>query len=752
MLNEQSDDAFISISTDESDILTSSNEYYFDSSAETDGNGSLESPYKYLTDARILDNSVIHLASGRYDFAPSKTHSNVSIYGDNAIVKGNGNSLKVSKYFSLNNLTVTNAPIDNRGNFVASNVIFANSTAKSSDSYGNSYGGAIYCTYNTASINLDGCIFENASAAYGGAIYAVGCSLDIRNCVFYNCTSHNFGGAISCKSTQNIVISKSKFNRCYSNVDAGGAMHMVSSKINGTDLEFIGCNASLGGAMTSLSCEVYLDAICCFDNCAINGGALYHMYGNFTLINSIFNNNSAINGGAAFIDNSEALILKNNYFINNTASYCAGGLLSLLNEFTEPLNNTFLGNSAQIMDDEFVSSDIIITIGSGNYTLFKANSTSYDQLPARYSLVEEGYSTSVKDQESGGNCWAYATLAVLESCILKASNVTYDLSEGNMKNLMALYSDYGWKINPNDGGNDKMSWGYLTSWLGPVNESDDESDDISFVSPVLNSIVHVQNILYVYRDNYTDNDAVKEAILNYGAVWSSMAMYNQYLKYSTNAYYCYSKEDINHAVAIVGWDDNYSKSNFARTPPGDGAWIVQNSWGDTWGNHGYVYVSYYDIGVAQTGVTDGMHTFILNDTIRYDRNYQYDISGKTDYLLNSTSTVWYKNIFTSIGDEYIAAVSTYFEKITNWTVTVNVNNEFATSKSGTCNPGYFTIELDDFVPLKAGDVFEVIFKITVDGDAGIPISEIYNFNNMAYSENVSYASWDGINWIDFIFI
>ncbi len=747
LLNDSSsDDALISVSANESNVLTSANEYYFDASAENDGNGSFENPFKYLNDNRLYDNSVIHLASGEYTLSPSKTHSNVTIYGENSIIRGNGKALTVTKYFSLNNLTIANMPITNQATFMASGVTFANSTAKSTGSYGNSYGGSIYCINTGASIYLDSCIFENAYAEYGGAIYAVGCILDIRNSSFYNCTSNNFGGAISGKNTKNISISRSKFYKCYSINDAGGAINIESSTINATSLEFINCKALVGGALTSLNSVVYLDGIYCFNNSAVNGGAIYHMYGNFTVQNSIFTSNSAINGGALFLDNSKALIVKNNDFINNTASYCAGALFSLLNELSEPFENNYQGNSALIIDDEYVSSEISLTIGSGNYTMFKVNSTSVYELPSRYSLIDEGYVTSVKNQESGGNCWAFATLAVLESCILKASNVTYDLSEENMKNLMALYSDYGWKINTNDGGNDWMSWGYLTSWLGPINESDDKTDDLSLISPVFNSIAHIQNILFLSRDNYTDNDAIKQAILNYGAVGTSMAMYGTYLK--NNAYYCYSNDQINHAVAIVGWDDNYSKSNFKKTPEGDGAWIVKNSWGTSWADKGYFYVSYYDKGFAQPQVSDVAYTFILNDTIRFDKNYQYDISGSTDYFLNASSNVWYKNVFTSSDDEYLAAVSTYFEKLTNWTVTVNVNNELATSKSGTCNPGYYTIDLDNMIPLKAGDVFEVIFTIAVEGDAAFPISEVYSLNNMAYKSNVSYASWNGIDWVD----
>ena len=55
-----------------------------------------------------------------------------------------------------------------------------------------------------------------------------------------------------------------------------------------------------------------------------------------------------------------------------------------------------------------------------------------------------------------------------------------------MKNLMAKFSDYGWDMSPNKGGYDKMGYGYLVSWLGPVNESDDIYSASSFLSPVLN--------------------------------------------------------------------------------------------------------------------------------------------------------------------------------------------------------------------------------------------------------------------------
>ena len=40
-----------------------------------------------------------------------------------------------------------------------------------------------------------------------------------------------------------------------------------------------------------------------------------------------------------------------------------------------------------------------------------------------------------------------------------------------------------------------------------------------------------------------------------------------------------------HATPLVGYDDNYLGS-------GIGAFLVENSWGTSWGNKGYFYIPY----------------------------------------------------------------------------------------------------------------------------------------------------------------
>lgn len=114
--------------------------------------------------------------------------------------------------------------------------------------------------------------------------------------------------------------------------------------------------------------------------------------------------------------------------------------------------------------------------------------------------------------------------------------------------------------------------------------------------------VHVQNF---YKINMSDTEDVKNAIVNYGAVgidYYALATYwsNQYYNASTSGYYCYNTNSGNHAVSIVGWDDDYAASNFPTQPDGNGAWIVRNSWGTDYGDDGYFYLSYYDKSISTT--------------------------------------------------------------------------------------------------------------------------------------------------------
>lgn len=756
--NDENVQEVLSVPVNGNYCLKASNDYYFNASVENDGDGSINHPYKFLKSDRIKANSNIYLANGEYELDTYKNIDLVNIYGsdvDKTIVRYDGVSFTVSNSLAVHNVTFMDLSIVNRAKLNLTNVIFSYGYGSDFDSYGNNFGGAISTSsdYPNAAVNINNCTFDNNFAVYGGAIYMGAGNLEITDSIFINNTAYNFGGAIACENNVKVAISKSKFFKSQSLNDAGGAIYIKSSELTAKDVHIENSSATFGAGITTLNSPVNLNSLTLINNTAkYAGGAIYHMYGSFLLVSSTLNFNSAVDGGALFIDNSTNLQIRSNKFNNNIASNCAGAIYSLLNKIKSPIQpfNKFDGNAAKIQSDVYELNNLNIVIGDGNYTLVKVNNTQFDSIPDKFSLIDEKLVTVVKDQQKSGNCWAFTAISVLESCLIKATGNSYDLSEENMKNIAALFSDYGWTIETNDGGYDYMPWGYLVSWLGPVSENDDLFDDKSVLSPILNSIFHIQNVIFLTRNNYTDNDAIKEALMKYGAVGTSMYYENKFYNSNNNAYYCYSRTPSNHAVTIVGWDDNYSKTNFAWSDyiKGDGAWIVRNSWSPSWGDNGYFYVSYYDEVFAKPGISNGAYTFILNDTLKYDKNYQYDISGMTGYFINSTKSVWYKNVFTASDDEYLAAISTYFEKLTNWTASIYLNDDLVYVQNGISKAGYYTINLDHLIPLKKGDVFEVIFNISSEEGVHFPISEKSSLNKIVYGPKMSYVSYDGVNWMD----
>lgn len=682
---------------------------YFDaSSTSTREDGSVSNPYKKFTADKIKDNSNIHIKNGVYNFSGRKDIYNISILGEsreNTIVSTATFNNKAN--MDIFNITLKNSLINNVENLSVVDTTFIDSDNSN-----------IVSIHGNVSIN--NCQFINSTSKSGGSVDMDSGVININNSVFIN-NSADYGAGILLRFS---------------------SLNISNSLISGNYAD------TFGSGITSIYSDINMKNITFTNNRAkYDGGSLFMFNGSSNITDSLFKNNTGRYGGAILLDEIGPLSIINNTFESNYATKYTDIYLITCNRTNRILEeNTFMNLSSRIEDNIY---DIItpnLNIGNNDYTLIISNASYNDSLPSSYDLRKLGYVTPVKDQGSGGNCWAFAVLGSLESAILKATNVTYDFSEENFKNIMAQFSDYGW-INriPNTGGNSEMGLGYITSWLGPVNDIDEEYNPTSLLSPVLPSVVHVQNIAFLNRKTFTDNDDIKRALINYGGVLSAIGIYSNYFKGSN--YYCNNPNaDLNHEVVIVGWDDNYPRDNFKYKPPGDGAWIVKNSWGTTSGDNGYLYISYYDTTHALSDLT---YAFIFNDSTYYEKNYQYDIPGYTDYFLSRNTTAWYKNRFTATGNEYLEAVSTYFRTATDYEITVQVNNKVKIVQNASTSAGYYTIPLKEKIALHNGDVFEIIFKISQEDESAIPISENISLKKLLYKEGISFVSYDGITWTDF---
>ena len=371
-------------------------------------------------------------------------------------------------------------------------------------------------------------------------------------------------------------------------------------------------------------------------------------------------------------------------------------------------------------------------------------------IPARWDARDYGWVTPVKDQGSYGTCWSFAACSVLETALLKGGYGAFDLSEKNM----VLYT--GWNATANTGGNITMSGNYFTSWQGPAFEDEDPyptsgSSIASFghgrmVLPkfkVLGAVRIPARALSSLKNRSTmleNTTTMKAAIMEYGSLvvpYQSCTRASCYNR-SSGATYCNEYTNTtSHLVAVVGWDDNYSKNNFSRTPPYDGAWLVKNSWGTNRDDKGYLHISYYD---TTFGFAAEMEAFILaNADQDYDAVYNYARAGfcETRGWNNSTDIIAGASIFTAASDSKLAAVG-FYAMSDNTEYSVQVYTDCGTHPdTGTCvysgvqgqtaYKGYVTIPLSREIELQRGSRFSVIVNLRCPSN-GYPLAYAVSSN------------------------
>lgn len=372
-------------------------------------------------------------------------------------------------------------------------------------------------------------------------------------------------------------------------------------------------------------------------------------------------------------------------------------------------------------------------------------------LASSYDLRALGKVTPVRDQGPYGTCWAHATFGSMESCLLPAEG--RDFSENNLVNRDGF--DYGF----NTGGHYFMSMAYLAAWSGPVNESDDPYPKLGYNPAGLSAVKHAQQMRIIPgKSGPAENDIIKQALMDYGAVYASYYHENSYFSTANNAY-CYTGSNWgNHAVTLVGWDDNFDKAKFTVAPPGNGAYIVKNSWGASWGESGYYYVSYYD---TKFGYEPLCAFYSAEPPDNYGEIYSHDPLGWVTSLGVATDTFWGANVFTATATGGLAAVGFYANSLnTGYTIRVYTgvspgapgSGTLMATKTGTSAvPGYRTIRLDSPVALAEGQGFSIMVGLTTPGynyPQPVEYSVVGYSSAATAAAGQSYYSSDGDSWYD----
>ena len=347
-----------------------------------------------------------------------------------------------------------------------------------------------------------------------------------------------------------------------------------------------------------------------------------------------------------------------------------------------------------------------------------------------------------RSQNPYGTCWVFSSIGGLEADLIKGgASRDIDLSEFFLLYYTAHNYPYpkavsdddnslkkesiNWKQFLDYGGNRDLAIYYLTVLIGTTTEADNPYGSIVRMTPQNVTDIAAQ-LTGAYRIEPTDRDRIKQMIKEHGAVGASVAMPDSSNKgkvYRKDGLYLYGEtETSNHSVLLVGWKDDLAVSNFDTRlqPPGPGAWLVRNSWGESDGEGGYFWVSYYD--KALTDKTHTMHAYdaVSSDSRIDDYCYSYARAIDPQQSYSAYDKLTLVQEYTVDGDEQIRAVGVDLEAgdvTLSAVLRVNGRQVAETTPFTASMPGFYRLELTSpwLVSSKTKVEVEVTYKARKEG-------------------------------------
>lgn len=198
----------------------------------------------------------------------------------------------------------------------------------------------------------------------------------------------------------------------------------------------------------------------------------------------------------------------------------------------------------------------------------------YSKLPKAVDWRLKGYVTPIKNQGQCGSCWTFSTTGAIEGLLAKSGEGLVPLSESQIVDC------------------DKLGNGCNGGTM-----------DLGFEYARQNGLESEVNYPYVPVDghcNYNKKQALykigghidvkggelglQKAVAEQGPVSVAIdASHHTFQLYGGGVYEdkdC-SETQLDHGVLVVGYN---------TTMDGKDYWIVKNSWGEDWGNQGYIYM------------------------------------------------------------------------------------------------------------------------------------------------------------------
>jgi hypothetical protein len=276
-----------------------------------------------------------------------------------------------------------------------------------------------------------------------------------------------------------------------------------------------------------------------------------------------------------------------------------------------------------------------------------------DPLPAYFNWLDQNGCTAVRDQGQCGSCWSFASIGVFESIIRIVDGTQVDLSEQMLVSCdsQSAGCDGGWEAF-----NFLMDYGVSLESSFPY-----QAADVACNSGVARPYaIDAWGYVGSYQ-GIPSVEAIKQAIIQYGPVWAGVYADENFQAYKGGVfnYWRGYAVDPNHAIVLVGWDDS------------KGSWILRNSWDDTWGIGGYMFIRYdaASVGYGACCITAYSGGSVPDDPLPDD---------PLGNLTISNTVAEGSNIEVYVDGQYVATLTMYYPSVED-TPDCRVNDESTVS-------------------------------------------------------------------------